>query len=355
MNIKNLKRYVSVLGCGHQGLAMAAHLSLHGLAVKLWNRTENNISEIIQKKYINCDGIVEGKAYIDTVSTNIETVISDLIMITTPSTAHEDIARLIAPYVSSKMIIVLNPGRSFGSLAFANELIAAGAKELPHIAETQTIVYTCRKKSINSATIFALKRDVKISSLKNNDLKYIMDNIPECLKEYFMPVDSFLETSLGNVGMILHCAPVLMNIGWIETPFAEFKYYYDGISVTVAHYLERLDEERISVGRKLGCDLESVKEWLERTYNISGNDLFECIRNNSSYKEIDAPKTLNTRYIQEDIPNGLVPIEYLAMDLGISCPIISNLIDYANIIFECDFRKEGRKYSVDDLDFFRGR
>ena len=181
---------VFVCGAGHQGLSMSAHLALHGLDVNLWNRTQKNIQEVIDTGTIHCSGIVNGDAKIGKVSSNIGEVISDFVMVTTPSSAHKDIARTLAPYVHKDMVVVLNPGRTFGAIEFAEELKKYGISELPHIAETQTIVYTCRKSGKNSTNIFALKKDVEIAAIQGSDISYVMSLMPECLKPYFKVVDS---------------------------------------------------------------------------------------------------------------------------------------------------------------------
>lgn len=342
-------RKVFVCGAGHQGLSMAAHLALNGVRVNLWNRTNGNISEIVDTRKIICDGVVNGVAEIEKASDDMREVISDFVMVTTPSSAHKDVARQIAPYVHDKMIIVLNPGRTFGAVDFCQTLKECGVSNLPHIAETQTIVYTCRKKGPYEVTIYALKRGVKIAALKGSDIRYIMSEMPECLKGYFIPTASTAETSFDNVGMILHCAPVLMNIGWIETDKVDFKYYYDGISKSVAGFLENLDLERVQVARAYGVEVESVKNWLKRTYGVEGNSLYACIRNNEAYKEIDAPPTINTRYIFEDVPNGLVPIEYLGKQLGVCTDNITLIINLACSVMNVDYRVKGRQYGVDLL------
>lgn len=306
--------------------------------------TEKHIAEILKSNKIVCSGVVSGEAHIKKASCKIDEVISDVIMVTTPSSAHKDIARVLAPFVTKDTVIVLNPGRTFGAIEFAETLKNCGVVELPHIAETQTIVYTCRRSDKNSVTIFALKEGVKIASIAKDDLNYILAAIPECIRWYFIKSNSVVETSMTNVGMVLHCAPVLMNIGWIESEKTEFKYYYDGISKSVATFLEKIDSERIAVAKALGEDIESVKHWLERTYSTSGNNLFETIQNNASYREIDAPPTINCRYIFEDVPNGLVPVEKMGRELGVTTPNISLVIDLANAVMETDFRKTGRSY-----------
>lgn len=340
---------VFVCGAGHQGLSMSAHLALNGLKVNLWNRTPDHIREVMKTKTIYCFGSVSGKAGISKVSSDISEVVTDFVMVTTPSSAHKDIARDLAPYVHKDMVVVLNPGRTFGAIEFAEELLDNGAKELPQIAETQTIVYTCRKSSPDSTCILALKNDVEIAAIKGSDIGYIMARMPECLKPYFKVVDSVGLTSLSNVGMILHCAPVLMNIGWIESDKTEFKYYYDGISKSVAHFLEKMDLERQAVAKAEGFGVESVREWLIRTYDVEGEDLFTCLRNNKAYRDIDAPPTINTRYLFEDVPNGLVPVETMGKEYGVPTPNITTVIDLASSVMDRDFRAGGRRFGSELL------
>lgn len=343
---------VLVIGAGHQGIAMAGHLALCGHQVNLWNRSENHIKQIKKNNQITINGIVSGTAILHKVSSCISDLICNVIMVTTPSTAHKDIAKTIAPYVREDTVIVLNPGRTFGAIDFANSLLKNGVEKLPHIAETQTIVYTCRKYSPNGATVFAIKKDVGIAALSGSDISYILSSMPECLSVYYKPLPTTAITSLSNVGMILHCAPVLMNIGWIESLKVDFKYYYDGISESIAKYIEKMDGERMCVAEALGYRIESTKEWMKRTYDLEGDTLFQCIRNNDAYKEIDAPPSINCRYIFEDVPNGLVPIEKIGVDLSVPTPNITTTIDLANAIFSTDFRKNGRAFPVHQIRKF---
>lgn len=335
-----------VCGGGHQGLSMAAHLALSGQKVTLWNRTYSHIHGVAESKEVVCNGVVKGTAHILKASDKIEEVVSKIILVVTPSSAHKDVAIHLAPFVDRDTVIVLNPGRTFGAIEFAETLKAWGVRELPHIAETQTIVYTCRRDGENSATIFALKDDVPISSLQRLDLGYILNRLPECLRCHLHPVESVAVTSLSNVGMVLHCAPVLMNIGWIESKQADFKYYYDGISESVARYLEHIDRERLTVSATMGIPVESLVAWLKRTYGANGDSIFEAIRTTTAYKKIDAPASVNCRYITEDVPNGLVPMESLGQQLGVQTPYMTDTINLANAVMECNYRISGRNYSL---------
>ena len=85
-----------------------------------------------------------------------------------------------------------------------------------------------------------------------------------------------------------------------------------------------------------------MKDWLKKSYGVTGSNLFQCIQANLGYAEIDAPKTLQHRYLYEDIPTGLVPLEAVGKALGMAMPLTSMVIDLANAMVGADFRRNGR-------------
>jgi opine dehydrogenase len=342
---------ITVIGAGNSGLATAAFLSINGHSVRLWNRSYDTIKKLINTKLIHLKGIINRDAKLDIVTNDIVEATRDthLIMVTTPANSHESIADLLSKNLNPDVPIILNPGRTFGALAFGNTLLKNNSI-LPIIAETQTIVFTCRKISENTSTILAMKDGVMISTLRKADIDPLMNSFPKCLKNNFQPTDSMLSTSIGNVGMILHCTPVLLNAGWIECKTASFKYYYSGITETVSEFLERLDEERVEVSKALHDPVESLVGWLKRSYDVEGDSLYECIHNVKSYATIDAPKTLQHRYIYEDIPTGLVPLEALGLKIGLPMKYTTIIINLANMLLNTDFRKSGRNLNNLGLD-----
>jgi opine dehydrogenase len=335
---------IAILGAGNSGLAMAAHLALEGLQVRLWNRWSDMIEPLLQTSCIKVNGIINGEARLALVSSNINEVINgaSIILVTTPANAHCDIAELIAPYVTNDMLIVLNPGRTFGAVEFTAKLKEYGCTNNPLVVETQTIIYTCRKIALDQVSILAFKHDVLYSAVDHSLNSSILERFPSCLRPFLTPAKSLIETSIGNVGMILHCAPVLLNSGWIESPRTQFKYYYEGITSSVANLLEKLDTERLQVAQLLGHAVESTADWLRRSYGVNGRNLYECIQNNPAYQSIDAPTTLQHRYILEDVSCGLVPMEAVGHSLGLPMHICGLIIDLANAMLEMDFRKSGR-------------
>ena len=308
----------AVLGAGNSGMAMAAHLAACGEDVALWNRTRANIEHIAEMHAINCGGIVEGEVRIGLVTDSLGEAVdgADMVFVTVPATAHVELARQLASVLGNAVPVLLNPGRTFGALRFADAMVLAGCPYKPLVAEAQTIVYTCRKRDDISVDVFALKRSVALACIDAEGTKVVLEALPDCLRGRFRAAASTLETSLGNVGPILHCAPFLLNAGWTESERSSYEYYYDGITPTIGGFLERLDEERIEVARALGVEVPSTMQWMLEEYQTHGETLFECVRNNASYRGIDAPRSLRHRYLYEDVPYGLVQFEAVGRQLG---------------------------------------
>lgn len=335
---------ITVIGAGNSGLAMAAHLSIEGHEVTLWNRSRENIQDLLENPVIRCSGVINGDAAITHVTNDLCVALDDpeVIFVTTPAFSHAELATQFAIYLTKPTTIILNPGRTFGALEFQYNFHKKNPFVVPIIAETQTILYTCRKVTQNEVEIYALKQDVLISTISDADIETVVASLPRGLQDKFIPAASMIETSIGNVGMIMHCAPIILNTGWVESENDDFNYYRTGISQTIANFIEKMDNERIAVADKLGHPIESAKEWMKRTYNLEGDSLYEVIQNNEAYATISAPRSLDHRYVMEDIPTGLVPLEAVGKELGLEMKAIGLVIDLASTLLEIDFRKEGR-------------
>ena len=346
---------VTVIGAGNSGLAMAAHLSMEGNEVILWNRSHITISKLMKTNTIHCSGVINGEVPIHLVTDDIELALKDpeVILITTPANSHKELAELIAKHIKKSATIVLNPGRTFGALEFKKNYEKINKEYKQIIGETQTIIYTCRKTDEDRVNIIAFKDSVLISSLDTLEEENLIKYLPKCIQGFFSPAKSMVETSIGNVGMILHCTPLLLNSGWTENTISIYKYYYDGITPRIGDFIEKLDQERVRVSEELGHKVESTREWMIRTYNVRGDSIYECIQNNEAYETINAPTSLHHRYIFEDIPCGLVPLEAIGLKLGLDMGYTSLIIDLASKLMDTNFRKIGR--NLEDLDILTSK
>lgn len=331
---------------------MVCHLTLEGHKVTLWNRTEKNIEAIKRTKKIKITGIYNEHVSIYKVTSNLKKAVeeSEVIMITTPANSHAYLAQEIGKVIESKKIIILNPGRTFGVICFKKEFEKINNQVDIIVAETQTIIYTARKLAPDHVKLLCFKHNVLLYS--NTPLNEYYSKLPKCYTDYIKNVNSLIETSIGNVGMVLHTAPMLLNTGWVENEKFNFKYYFEGITPSIGDFLEKIDKERVEISKSLGYKVLSTQEWLESVYNVYADNLYEALQKNYAYQSIDAPTSLSHRYLLEDIPCGLIPLESLGKELGVNVENISLIINLAQSILNTDFRLIGRNVSLADLKEF---
>lgn len=329
---------VTVIGAGSQGLAMAAYLGINGVKCYLYNRTESHISKIIETRKIICEGIWNGRIDICNASSQIEDVLQKIILVTVPAYAHKEIAALLAGCVDASYTVILSPGKVFGIIDFVEALKGAGCKKLPLVAECQTTVCASRREGEDRIKVYGMKKDIPMAA---ENIEEVMNHLPRCIRECYRMADSFIETSFGNMGMILHPLPMLLNFGAVDSG-RKFRYYKEGITPAIANLIGKLDSERLKVAYRLGYELESIEDWMKRNYGTIGAGVYEHIQTNICYGSIKAPASVHNRFIEEEIPYGLVPLEDTAKKLGMEVPMITETISFASAVMGENYRSQGR-------------
>jgi opine dehydrogenase len=347
----NTPENYTVIGAGHGGKAMAAHLALMGLQVTLYNRTFDHIAALTARGGIDlesAEGGPHGFAKLALATSDIAQAVqsAQMIMVVVPSSAHADIAKNVAPFLKDGQTIVLHPGRTCGALEFAKVLRDQGCTAAVTLAEAETFIYASRTDGPAQARIFRIKEAVPLAALPALRTQAVLDAIHPAYPQ-FINGGNVLNTGMNNMGAIFHPALTLLNAGWIEATHGDYQFYIDGVTPSVARVLEVLDRERVTVASSLGLRARTAIEWLEMAYNTTGEDLHEAIHNQPGYYGIKAPSTLTHRYIFEDVPMSLVPIASLGQRYGVSVRGMDAIIRLACIVHRTDYWRRGR--TVDKL------
>ena len=348
------KTKYAVLGAGNGGQCISAYLTLKGYEVSLYDRYENVIDPIKEKGSIELTGVsLNGIANISTITTDIEEAVdgATAILVVVPSQAHAYMAEALAPLLVDGQIVLLCPGSTGGVLEFKKILRDKGCKADIKLGETSSLFYACRSENL-VAHIGGIKDNLTLSALPSDDADYII----EFLKDVYpglVKVDNVLSTSLSNLNAILHPIPVLLSTAWIEATGGDFRFYYDSITPTIGELIEKVDAERLALGKALGIELKSAMETLKGHYGASGSNIYETVRTVEGYKTIKAPPSLQSRLLLEDVPMGLVPMTELAKLVGVDTPMMNMVIDLTSAVLNKDFRTEGRsleKLGISGMD-----
>jgi opine dehydrogenase len=346
----------TVIGAGNGGKAMAAHLAIMGQEVTLYNRSFIHIEVIAKRGGIDLESYQDGPhgfGRLAKVTDNIEEAVKDaeIIMVVVPSFGHRDIAQLVAPHLKDGQIVILHPGRTCGTIEFRQVLDHYGCESKIILAEAETFIYASRSEGPSQARIFRIKEAVPLAALPAVDTRKALSAIEDVYPQFIDGVN-VLQTGLNNMGAVFHPALTILNAGRIESTRGDFQFYVDGVTPSVAKVLAVIDRERVTVASAMGLRARTSMEWLTMAYNVTGENLYEAIQNQTGYYGINAPSTLQHRYITEDVPMSLVPIAALGERYGVSVNGINAIIRLGCFLHSTDYWRRGRtldKLGIKDL------
>ncbi len=342
---------IAILGAGNAGRALSGDLARRGAPVALWNRTAAHVIGVEARGGIEVEGDREGFGPIEVVTDDVEVALdsAELVMVCVPAFAHSDVAGACAPHLRDGQIVVLNPGRTFGALAFLLGLREHGCSADVAVAEAATFVMAARTTGPAQSRIARVKHVVPIAAVPAEKTGQVVAALTPWYPQFTSAANA-LETSFGNVGAVIHPAITLLNAARIETEQGRFEFYIDGISPAVAQVLAAVDRERLAVANLLGVEVMSLETWLTTAYGAAGTDLLDAIHANVGYRGITAPATLEHRYILEDVPMSLVPIASAGLAFGLKTRAVEAMILVAGLIHGTNYWRRGRTLESLGLD-----
>lgn len=317
---------IAVLGGGNGGCTLAADLSLRGFSVRLFEPEtfRHRIEPVFSTGTIQLSGRISGTANIHMVTDRIEEAIDDveIIFVVVPAFAHAYYAEQLASVVESGQLVVLLPG-TFGTLEFFNIWSRSGKASGAVLAEADTLPYATRIEKPGFIQVYGTTI-VNIGVLPAYRTEWTANKLKNIIP--FTTLNNVLEVALGSLNPVLHPPGTILNAGRIERSRGDFYIYEEGMTSSVIRVMETLDAERLSIGKALGLDLSPIHEALHASgYGPSGTT-WEVLNGSACLTPIKGPTSLNTRYLTEDIPYGLVTFSSLAKSIGVATPVMDSLI-----------------------------
>jgi opine dehydrogenase len=349
----------AVIGGGNGGQSSAGHLGILGFSVKLFDIIPETIRVINEQGGIFVEGAVNGFGEVfATTDMKIAVEDADIVMVVAPALAHKVIAKALASNVNDGQIVFIHPGATLGALEFRKVFDDEGCKADVVIAESLSLLYACRASKTGTASIKGIKQNLMVAALPANRTDEVIAKLREAFPQ-MVPGKNVLETSLSNLNAVMHPAPTLLNTSMIESKH-DWKYYWDGITPSVGKFVQNLDKERVELGKSFGLELPTVLELYKILYEVEGDNLSEVVKKNLAYSEIDGQKKIETRYVLEDIPMGLVPMVSLAKKAGVGFAMMETICNLGRYVLDQDININARtlenleldKMSIEDLLYY---
>lgn len=144
----NLQK-IAVISSGNGGQSLAGYFAYRGYRAYLYARQQARV-DMFPSNEFTLSGVIDATVTVDRISCDMEEIVKGayLIMVTTPSQYHRVVAREMAPWLEDGQIIVLNPGRTFGTFEFDQTLKENGCYKQVTIAEAETFIFTCRCQEV---------------------------------------------------------------------------------------------------------------------------------------------------------------------------------------------------------------
>ena len=339
---------VAILGAGNAGCAVAADLTLHGHEITLIKTShamhDDNFEFLHQngcRMTLNEFGEIK-TARIAHVTRDLSALQgNEIVIIYIQSNFHEQLIQRIAPYLQDDQILLINPG--YLSTAYV----------LKHCKDKKLIICEAESSFIDGRIMKPGLFRVGFRNVRNPIGIFPAARREEAiakldrLGERFVYLDSVVEAALHNPNMIVHTVGSVMSIPRIEKAKGDFCMYHEAYTrdnPATWRILEALDNEKMNVLEKLGFARLSYVEACK--YRNSLDETMDAKEVFLDYSEMDTrakgPTKVDSRYISEDVPQGLVMLEALGQELGVQTPITSALIELSSAALGRSMRAEGR-------------
>ena len=332
---------IAVLGGGHGCYAAAADLSEAGHEVRLWRRDRQALAPVLETGCItlkDAQGVREVRIALATPDIGAALKGAELIVLPTPATAQDDIARAMAPHLVDGQVVFLAPG-TFGSFVMARTVRQLGQQADVLWAETGTLPYLARKhgpREVN-ITVRALHLPTGVYPARH-EARAI-----EVIRRAYPSVHgcgNALSGALMNAGPIIHPPLMVMNAAPLQH-FDKWDIHTEGTQPSVRAVTDRLDQERIAVREALGygaphyplSDHYQNDKWMY-------GDAHKKLQKSGDWREhIDLHQH---RYITEDTELGLAFLASVARWSGCDAPIAQGLLAIVGGFLGRDLRHGAR-------------
>lgn len=338
---------IAILGTGNVGNTLAADLTLKGNKINLVKTSGNslhddNFNTILKTKEIKMITETGGekKTSINLVTKDIELGIkdADIIIIAIQTIYHEELIKKVIPFLKDQIIMLL-PG--YLSTYLFRKHMGSNFNDCTFV-ECESSPIDCR--IVSPGVVKVLFKNVRnpIAVFPSDRTKKTAEKLKGFGYNYFCR-ENIIETALHNPNLIVHTIGGLMSIPRIEYSKGKYSMYREVFTPTVWKLVEGLDKEKTTILSAMNFSpikyLDACCFRNSEDLNVDSKEIFVKYANHSAP---DGPNVSNSRFITEDVPEGLVLMESIGKLLKIETPITTSLINLANVFMGKEYRKVGR-------------
>jgi len=327
---------VAILGGGAIGITYAAMLTRSGHDVVLWSETAGPLNDTIYVEgAFTFSGHIQQNPDLRKAVQN-----ADVLICARGARGTQDLIDQLVPFITSGQTIIFSAELSLCS-AYADQMLKSAGKQVPIMSWSTTVV-TARRIAADRISCGTIRDrvDYAVTAARDPDDSHAV--LAGLFNTEFHQLPSALAVALSNLNPPIHLANALANLTRIEK--AENWENYAGITPSVGRVIEALDLERLALAAHFGLKVRTVFEHYLSTFPgiTAGPVTAMASQVSSKGPPVPGPRSLDTRYLTEDIPFGLVPLVHIAGLVGVDMPLHKAGIRLASVYAGRDFGAENR-------------
>jgi opine dehydrogenase len=330
---------VAIVGAGPIGRATAAYLAHHGHTAGIWSPSGASLAALAadgrNRVWLTYEGALSGRASLEHIAAPRALSDYEVVLIALPGHAYPAVLPEVVDAFRPAQLVIVSGALSLAPLWIRERMASRSAAAV--VVGWGTTLGTARRSPTADVMLNTIRAHFDMAAVPNAAGKSALETCRALFGDRFTLADNVLAVSLANVNPIAHAAETLPNLTRIDRQ--EDWPLFHNLTVSAARLCSSLDVERIRVAAAFGERVRSIEEHYRLSYHVEGDDIAgiaEAIH--AKYPDPPGPKTLNHRYVVEDVPFGLVFIEALARCAAIEVPHISSSITLLSSACGRDFR-----------------
>lgn len=305
---------VSILGAGAIAYGTAAYLAAAGHDPMLWSPSGKRTAALAAGEPLVATNAIVGSFQPRIALTCAEAIAeADVVLIALPGNGHKFAFDTAAPFLREGQPVIISSHTSFGAL-YLSKLLAQRGVRAPIVVWGTTLT-TGRQVSNTEVNVSTVRERIDIATVPVDEaaLGYTLCNT--LFGDRFVRRDGLLAIALSNLNPQNHLGIALLNLTRMER--AEQWAQSENVTPTVGRLIEALDLERLSIAGSFGLSVRTVNEHFSLSFHVPIGGVYEMNQEiHRQGRSASGPATVNSRYVLEDVPFGLVPTVVLGRLAG---------------------------------------
>ncbi|MER9768580.1 NAD/NADP octopine/nopaline dehydrogenase family protein [Mesorhizobium sp. M0189] len=305
---------VSILGAGAIAYGLAAYLAESGHSPTLWSPSGQRTRALATGELLKATGDIAAAVPVRIAKDCKDAVASaDVVVIALPAYGHKMVMDAAVPHLKDGIPVIASSHSSFGAL-YLSKRLAERKVRLPIVVWGTTLL-TGRQLGPTEVHVTSIRQKLDVATLPFDALDQGYKLCTALFGDRFVKRDGLLAIALSNLNPQNHLGIALLNLTRMEK--AEQWSQGGNVTPAVGRFIEALDAERLAIAAHFGIAVRTVQEHFSLSFHVPMSTVSEMNQAmDSQGRGGFGPTTIESRYILEDVPFGLLPTAVLGKISG---------------------------------------